>query len=354
MSVPSESLSIAQFAIRLDGTALDSAVAWQIQSITVEQSVELPGMFALELCGSDDWGAVTGWMDGDEPFGVGGEIEVSAGYSGTSLQPLMLGEITALESEFGANGPPRLTVRGYDLRHRLQRGRKIRTFSKMKDSAIASKIAQEAGLAAEAVDSKVDHEYLIQANQTDFEFLMDRARQINYEVLVRNKRLYFRPVANDAKPNLSLSMANDSLSEFRARLSTSGQVSQTSVRGWDVKQKKEIVSAQGSQTSAMGRTGGAALVKKFGSARELVVTQPITSLAEADQLALAYFNQLALPLVRGEGTCPGCPKLQAGNVIEIKDVGKRFSGPYYVMTASHRYEHDSGYSTHFTVQRNAI
>jgi phage protein D len=92
---------------------------------------------------------------------------------------------------------PSVIVRGYDRRHRMQRARKTRTFVTQKDSDIASAVAREARLSVEAVDSTVIHDYVIQANQTDLEFLQERARRIQYEVFVTDKTLHFRPVQND-------------------------------------------------------------------------------------------------------------------------------------------------------------
>jgi phage protein D len=83
---------------------------------------------------------------------------------------------------------PSLTVRGFDRLHRLMRGRKSRTFVKQKDSDIVSKIVQDAGLTADATDSRVTYEHVYQHNQTDWEFLRVRAQRIGYEILAVDKR----------------------------------------------------------------------------------------------------------------------------------------------------------------------
>ena len=75
---------------------------------------------------------------------------------------------------------------------------RLARFVGLKDSDIASQIASEANLEVDAVDSKVTHDYVIQANQTDLEFLRERAGRIQYEVFVSDKTLHFRPVQNDA------------------------------------------------------------------------------------------------------------------------------------------------------------
>jgi 23S rRNA (uracil1939-C5)-methyltransferase len=40
-------------------------------------------------------------------------------------------------------------------------------------------------------------------------------------------------------------------------------------------------------------------------------------------------------------------------VIDIQEVGKRFSGLYYVTSTEHHYSHKSGYQTSFTARRTA-
>src|SRR5882672_5283192 len=142
-----------------------------VGSVVVDDSVTLPGMFAVEIVGSDEVDDVNQWID-DESFSVGNVVEVKLGY-GDDLETLIIGEITGLEPEFTYSNLPVLTVRGYDRLRHLQKGRKTRTFVQQKDSDIASKIAREAGLSADTTDSSLTHDYVIQANQTDLEFLRE-------------------------------------------------------------------------------------------------------------------------------------------------------------------------------------
>jgi phage protein D len=343
---------VPAFAVRVNGRQLEGELAWQIRGVTVEDHVDFPSMFTVELGASDTLGASTPWLDDYKLFTFGDKVVVALGYAGAGLRDLISGEITALEPEFSSDGLPSMAVRGYDQRHRLQRGRKVRTFVKMKDSDIAAKIAREAGLTARVVDSRMNHEYLIQANQTDLQFLQERARRINYEVLIDGTSLSFRPVASDTRPALSLSLATD-LSEFRARLALAGQVTEAIVRGWDAKEKQKIETPARKIDKMGGQKHAVSLAQEaFGPAEEVVVTCPVMSREEADRLAQARLDALSLSLIQGEGVCPGRPELRAGKVIDIQGVGKRFSGPYYVVSASHRYG-PAGYSTHFTVWRNA-
>lgn len=344
---------VAEFDVIINGKPLAADMRPLIRSVVADDSLAVPSMFALEIISTSEQEDANQWID-DTLFSVGNVVEVKLGY-GDQTETLIIGEVTALEPEFSFDRLPVLTVRGYDRRHRLQRGRKTRTFVQQKDSDIASKIAREAGLSAEAVDSSVTHDYVIQANQTDLDFLHERARRIQYEVVVDDKQLFFRPVQNDKSEVLTLTM-DDHLLEFIPRLSTAGQVSEVSVRGWNPKERKEIVSQAdaGAEVTMGGKQSGPKMsTQAFGSTTDVVTEQPLMTQAEADQIAIAVLNRKALSLIEGEGLCLGRTDLRAGKVIKIDGVGQRFSGRYYVTTANHRYTAGGGYRTRFQVRRNA-
>jgi len=353
-SAKTKNTLLPSFEIKINGSQLAVERETQIIRVTVDEDVNLPGMFALGVNGLDDRQPTIPWLDDPQLSDLGAALEIKLGYAG-ELATLIKGEVIGLEPEFSRNRLPSLTVRGYDRRHRLQRGRKTRTFIQLKDSDIAAQIAQEAGLTAQVEDSKVTHDYMLQADQTDLAFLQERARQIQYEVMVDDRTLIFRPVANADSSVLTLTLEDDLL-EFYPRLSSVGQVSEVAVRGWNFKEKEKILgeSRAGDEVSTMGgQTNAASLVQSpFGDAVERISDRPILTQAEADQLAKARFNRAALALVIGEGICRGRTDLHAGAVITIDGIGIRFSGDYYVTAASHRYG-PSGYYTHFTVRRNA-
>ena len=349
-----ETLLTPNFDFIINSSPLSVEAETHVTSITVDDDTDLPGMFTLELASSEHQEEENRWIDDQKLFAIGNAVEVKLGY-GDDLKTLIIAEITGLEPEFNFNRLPRLIVRGYDRRHRLQRGRKTRTFVGKKDSDIAAQIAQEARLNDQVEDSLVEHDYMLQANQTDLEFLRWRARQIQYEVVVEDKTLFFRPVKNAESEILTLTFEDDLL-EFYPRLSSMGQVSEVAVRSWDPKTKQAIIgrASTGNEVSKMGgQSSGATLAENvFGATTLTICDRPMMNQAEADRLAKARFNQYVLGLITGEGVCRGRTDLRAGKIIQIDGIGKRFSGQYYVTAASHRYD-PSGYYTHFTVRRNA-
>jgi phage protein D len=332
---------------------LPNDAAAHLTELTVDEDVSVPSLFTLRLAEADDLGKAIRWVD-DELFAIGNEVEIRFAHAG-AMTKIMIGEITALEPEFAAGGRPSLTVRGYDRRHRLQRGRKTRTFVQQADSDIAAQIAGEAGLRAEAANTGTVFAYVLQNNCTDLELLQERAAQIGYEVLVEDKTLFFRPAGNAGSEVLHLTLG-ENLSEFSPRLSTAGQVGAVTVRGWDPKNKQPIKSTADHLAVRMGgqRSGADLVNAAFGAAALVEIGRSVTSVAEAEQIARGLFSRKALELIVGEGACDGRAELRAGKVIALRGLGTRFSGSYYVTRAIHRCTADRGYETRFQVRRTAL
>lgn len=344
---------VPSFDVKLNGTALVADMALWIANVVIEEDLVLPSMFTLELVSKQQRNGATPWTD--EPrLAIGTTVEIGMGYA-EQRESLLLGEITALEPTFSIAGPPTLLVRGFDLRHRLNRTRRTRSFVGQKDSDIATQIGSDAGVSVEATDSGVTHAYVLQADQTDLEFLRERARRMRYELAMKRDVLLFRPVANAGATTVTLSVSDDLL-EFRPRMSLVALTS-VSVRGWNPKEKQPITASatRGDEVSTMAGRESAAKVAEtlLATQVETVVRAPLASQAEADQLAAARFNEAALEFVRGDGRVRGRTDVRAGRVIRLNDLGTRFSGDYYVTAAVHRYSRRDGYLTDFRAQRNA-
>ncbi len=183
----------SNFTIKINGTDVSTDFQNDLLEVVVDSSLGMPAMCSIRL--SD---AGLKWMD-DATLDLGKSLEVSAvlgeATSGTtSNSPVLLfkGEITALEPHFFSAGKSEMVIRGYDKSHRLHRGRKTRTFLSKKDSDLASTIAGEAGLAVEVDATTVTHDFVLQYNQTNMEFLLSRAEKIGYQVYVTDAKLYFK------------------------------------------------------------------------------------------------------------------------------------------------------------------
>lgn len=346
---------VPDFRVLINGAPLSIDVEADLMTVIVHEDIVAPSMFTLKLSNWDIKQHKVTWSDDDTWFTMGNEVEIHMGYV-NNLQKIMVGEITALEPEFCVSEFPTVVVRGYDRRHRLMRGRQTKTFIQMKDSEIASQLAIEARLTPKVEDTKVKLEYVLEHNQTHLEFLQERAQRIGYEVVVEEKTLFFRPHQNTDSPVLTLDIDKTDLMEFYPRLTTLPEVGQVNVRGWNPKEKAEIVgqAKAGDEGTTMGGSKtGPTVANVFGSSINTSVKQPVFSQAEADQIAIGYLKDMALEYITGEGTCVGRTDLRAGEVIKLQGIGQRFSGNYYVTSTTHTCLPRQGYRTRFTVRRNA-
>jgi phage protein D len=341
-------------AVGDSGSSLPAKARTDLVAVVISEDLDAPSMFTMEFNNWDGAEAKPPWSDDTTTFIPGQKIKISLGYV-TAETAVLEGEITSIEPIFRPT-PSTAVVRGYDLRHRLLRGRKTLSFTNMKDSAIAQKVAQAAAIEVKAADSTVTHEYVLQHNQTDFDFLQDRARRIGFELFMIGKTLQFRPRPISAKETMTLKLGRD-LIEFTPRLTTMTQVSEVAVQGWDVKKKEAILgtAAAGQETATMGKTVGAKTANgSFGKSTQVYVNQPIATQAEADQIAAGKFNEMALSYIKGEGICYGRPDLKAGTVVKVEGVGDKFSGQYYVTATKHIWHTEHGYRTRFSYRRNAV
>lgn len=340
--------------ISVDGTDLSDEVNADIYSVTVFDYVTGASSFCVVLGILDSEQQEFKYLD-DDQFKIGKSVEIRLGFDEQTITKLMKGEITILEPEFNIDEPPTIKVQGYDSLHRFRRGRKTKSYLEMKDSDIASQIAGDLSLSTQVDDTGVTHEYLLQNNLSDIDFLMERARRIRYELQIEDDTLHFRKAANDKNQEVTLEYGL-SLQSFYPRLSTMTQVSEIVVQGWDPINKQVITgkAKSGDEISKMSgsKLGVQITESAFFNAKSVIVNKPIFSEGEANQIAKGKFNEMAVAFITGEGTTVGNPDIRAGEVIELLGLGERLSGLYYITSATHEISKD-GYSTKFTVERNA-
>lgn len=343
----SASSLITQFHVKIDGAFVPEAFMHDVFEVSVQNSLHLPDVATIVL---NDRKLT--WID-DALCAPGKEVQVlgTASPEKAKSSPIFDGEIVEMEPEFGAK-THRLTVRAFDRLHRLSRGRFVRTFLNVTDGDVATQFAKEAGLTPDIDATRQVHEYLIQNNQTNLEFLRQRAADIGYLCYVLGKTFCFKKLAHGTPP-VPLDWGA-SLSELRVRMTTVSQVNKVSVRGWDPKAKQKIVSeatkGEGMRKIGETKSGGDLAMEAFHiDSGVLVPSGPIRAQVGADQAAQAAADRFAERFIEAEGSCGGNPAIVAGATVRIESVGKRFAGDYFVTAATHRFTTKEGYTTQFSV-----
>jgi len=267
-----------------------------------------------------------------KPPSIGEALEVLGGAS------LFKGEIVGIEPLFQGGGDSPVVIRALNRLHRLTRGRKSKTYEKQTDAEIVSRIASEAGLVAGPAfrEIKITHDFIFQNNQTDLEFLRERAARIGFEVLVDDTTLLFRP-QRDPEPTPLGCDGQAPLKRFHARLSSVNQVTAVTVRGWDPKQKKEIIGKAERRMIALS-PGAEKIADPPGEQIDLGMVQGIDSAPTAYGAAKGTLNAMTAEDLSAEAEAEGNAALQVGALVSISGLESRFNGKYHVVGVSHRYQ----------------
>jgi phage protein D len=355
---------VPTFEVKLAGRPAGRDVVRDILSVTYKDSLQEIDSFEITI---NNWDAATrAFKYSDlQLFDPGERIELAMGYQG-ALRTMLKGEITSLRPSFPAGGGSTLAISGLNILHRFRTQQESRTYPNMTDSQIAEQIGQRLKVTIEAPKASDEpvFKYLIQDNQYDIIFLMERARRIGYDIFVDERTtngtaetvLVYRRSTNVHHPTYRLTYGK-SLIEFSPELTTANQVGSVTVRGWDNVQKQPITyTAKRSDltTKGVGAKGGQDKIEKSVEQKaEIVATKPVESEAEARKLAIEIFEGIAKDMVKGTGSVPGLPDIRSGTVLEIDGLGDRFSGRYFVTSTTHSIG-DSGYTTQFECRREEL
>ncbi len=335
--------------------------------ISIEESLHLPAMFSLVIQNS-----YTPTLDRHKPwqhteqgksfFEIGSKLRLGfissttrdINFKTSDEDFLIEGEITAIEAHFNEKSEAPIIVRGYDISHRLHRGRYNRSFLNQTDSDIAKKIAKEVGIkiGKNIEESGETHEYVFQENQTNMEFLRERAAAIGFELFIQGQELYFRKPKSQKSLDLTWLV---NVSSFNTRIASAEQVSAVEVRSWDYTQKRLIL-ATAKSANLVTKTGneiGSSTSTKFDLDRQppkiTVVDRPVATTKQAEKMAQALCDELGGEFVYADAKAEGNPKIRPGTVVNLKGMGDRFSGNYYVTETRHFY-HQRIYKTEFSVR----
>ncbi len=347
--------------LEIDGAKASERLMEDILQITIEESLHRPGMFTL-VVQNDYYPGHTEderWRYKDilqigKPVRIGfiSSTTESKSFSKEDQDQIIEGEITAIDTHFTDKSQAPIIVQGYDVSHRLHRGRHNRSFQNMTDSDIVKKIAEEAGIKFGVIDpSGVVHDYIFQENQTNMEFLRERAALIGFELFIDYGKLNFRRPKSDQK--LTLRWLID-LHSFRVRVTSAEQVKEVEVRGWDYGEKRPIISkATAANVLTETENGqGSDTSNKFqgkpSTPKMIVVDRPVFQVKEADTMAQALCDELGGQFIYADAKAEGDTLIRPGRVVNLTEMGQH-SGEYYITETRHTY-HDRIYITEFSVR----
>ena len=346
--------SALKFEIKIDGAALDGALDQALLSAFVDDSLNLPDMFQLNF--RDPARTVLAQTGAK----VGSKVTIAmASGEGAGPEKLLEGEVTALDFEYDSGGSIAV-IRGFDTSHRLSRGRRTHSYTQVTYSDIAQTVASRAGLQIGQIDpAPTVHDHVSQANLTDWQFLKGLAGELGYEMGCVDGKFEFRkprdtggaPGAGDLEGDDPLELTlGSTLLRFRATATAAEQVRTVKVRGWDWRNKQELIGQKDVEAvNAVGGVTPAELAQPFSTPDFVGVTVPFMTQSEVDEAARSIAEQIAGASLELEGVARGNPKLKAGTKVSLAVVPPPFEGRYVVTTTRHVYDPKDGYTVWFTV-----
>jgi phage protein D len=342
-----------QAQVEVDGQPISSDIEPLIEQLVVDEHLHLPSMFQIALRDLERK------VLQDAGIKIGSRIVIQASALGeASPQPIITGEVTAIEADYDSLGA-RAIVRGYDPSHRFHRGRRTHTYRNVTDSDLARTVAQRAGVQVGTIDeTTTTYDHVSQSNVSDWDFLKGRAVEVDREVSFRDGKFNFTkpkeatgaPGEGDFSSNDPLQLVmGESLLEFRPRITSSEQVKDVEVRGWDPKRKEKVVAtASATGSSAEVQLKPADLAGKFSAPSFVAVDRPLAEQSAFDATAKALAEQIGSAHAEAFGVARGNPHIQPGTPFSVSVVADEFAGKYTPTSARHVFDKD-GYRTEFTV-----
>jgi len=190
--------------------------------------------------------------------------------------------------------------------------------------------------------------------------LRQRAERIYYEFYIRGNTFYFISPKIDREEILTLEWGKDLIS-FKPNINSAELVTEVKVKSRNSATGENIEgSARMGSEKAQERQKESAsqLIAKFypevKEVKKEITNIPVFSREEANLIAAAQLSKASDTLITGEAETIGMPEIRPGVNIKLENLGKWFSGKYYVEEATHTIDGNSGYKTRFKVRRNAL
>lgn len=316
--------TVSRSSVRLAGAKLKPATVEMLTSTEVELSSGATGWCRLEF-------RVIGGVEPSETFDIGKALEVS-----TDNTKIFSGEIVAVGTEVDQSGWF-IVVEAFDLAHKLGSDVQVKTYVKKSDEDVLKEIAMDCGLSPDIKGvSTTKHEHRFQ-HCTNQEMLEQICRLNGVEWRVgSDKKLYVDKKQAGAKITIK---QGETLHRLTARYSAADHANKVTVRGWDPAAKKSIKGDDAKTNTAFRSTVGIGLPKLAGkvkSGREVTsVRTTVDSIADAKEVATGIARRMMATAFTGYGEADGDPKIMPGCTLKLEEVGKNWSGEYYITTARH-------------------
>lgn len=329
----------ADVLVSVGGKPLDGETAARLKHVSLSHTVGEAAQLTLRIAAWDSDTEQPSWVD-DGRFAPGAIVQVEMGFLGRRKH-VFQGDIVSLELEASRSARAVLTITAYDVLHRLGRGQRSHVYENTTYAGIVRDIAQNVYRiqvdAPEDLQADPTRAAVEQRSESDLSFILRLASDIGYEVFADRARLVFRR-SQAGQPAQIVLDANRDLIGFSARLSASGQLGGVDVVTLRSDSKEPATVSEDNPDSAD---------RSYGSpgTRAVVIDDPLATQEQARARARAELDRIRGGYLEASATAFGRVDIAAGMMIDVRQLGKRFGGAYYVNTVTHGLTDSGGLRT---------
>jgi phage protein D len=336
------------FQLLLNRKPLSSSLLAAVHSVEVSNEINVPGMFSFKFNMLSQQG---NWQGADlDTFKPGDQVSIQMGLG--QPKALISGQIYSIDPSFDAYSIA--TISGFDCMAKLRFGNHTKVYKGLSENQIAMQVAESSRVSISTPGTSIKlNAYVWQRQQDNYRFLLSRCVLINYELVVDDTTVVFRPSAEGLSPVKSLSFPRDvKTANLQLRIPTEG--SDVKMLGFDP-ETNSVISAQSNPNTVRARMGGSEsgydFIDAFPSAAITVTDPSITTVEALQARANAEYMQNLSRFIEGDVELEGDATLVAGVNIRLNGLSQRFDGIYYVTSSKHSYDDSTGYHTRLQVRR---
>ncbi|MCP4132327.1 MAG: hypothetical protein GY754_15250, partial [bacterium] len=202
----------------------------------------------------------------------------------------------------------------------------------MTDADIIKQLADAAELEHDIEDIGVEKPFTLQSGLTDIQYIMTIANSYNCRVWAEGKKLFVKPTEANSSGDVVLEWGK-TLLDFDPRLTCRRLIDEVEVRGSKSPEETLVGKATCDDiTFKIGDNvlGGDIAKENYGAAKAILLDANVKDQNAADKAALEYITANSMRYIKSTGRCAGNCKVKAGSMLELKALGEKFSGKYFV------------------------
>ncbi|MCI0398266.1 MAG: phage baseplate assembly protein V [Chloroflexi bacterium] len=324
--------ALPQVILEANGTPLSPADTLALGRVRVQQRLSMPAQ--CELTFYDPPGPLTA----ASTLAPGTSLRVAVR---GKVEPLFVGEVTAVEHIYQPAHGRELTVRAYDRLHRLRKRQNVRVHVQITPENLARELVADVGLDVQAAASGPSWQRLYQHHQSDLALLVEMTEQCGLYFTVREDTLHLLTL--DGLGDSLVLTLGESLFEARVELNGDPACRSVTATGWDplrveTHSGRASGARSGREVSAEVNPG-----EVGGDGQRELVDEGVATADQAEALAQAELDRRLAGEVTLWGIAEGDPALRPATRIEVKGLDHTLTGRYVLTEVVHVIDERAGF-----------